>query len=95
MMNNDKKESDSRVYITMYHTGSISGVTVPAVLFIEGKTCRRQYIEKWLMKNGAAVGSTIIMTLNVFMTEETQGNSTPHICHGIRQADPIVIANPQ
>ena len=58
----EKKYRNSRVSIMMYCTGSISGVTGPTVLHLKGKTRQKQYTYKWLMNNGAAIVSNIIMT---------------------------------
>lgn len=42
------------------------------------------YTDKYLMNNGAALGSTIVMTENGFMTEQAWEAITPFQCKGIR-----------
>ena len=91
----EKKCSNARVSITMYRTVLISGVNGPTVFLIEGKTCWQQYTYKWLMKNGGAIGSAIIMTPTVFVTKEEWDQFTPHVCLGLRQSNPIIAANTQ
>ena len=89
------KTQDSRVSITMYRTGNIAGTTGPTVFLLEGKHRRVGYTDKWLMDNGAAAGSTIVMTPTAFMTEQAWEAMTPSVIKGLRSASSIVNANPQ
>jgi hypothetical protein len=79
----------------MFRTGSIAGCTGPTIFFLEGKSRRRHFTNKWLMDNGAAIGSTVITTPTDFMTEEAWEKATSQIVKGLRNADRIVAANPQ
>ena len=45
------------------------------------------YTDQYLFDNGAASGSTIVMTPNAFMTDKAWLQSTPHIIAGIRAMD--------
>ena len=47
------------------------------------------------MSNGAALGSTFVMTPNYFMTKEAWEGMTPKLCAGLRKIRKIVEANPQ
>ena len=89
------KTQDSRVSITMYRTGNIAGTTGPTVFLLEGKHRRVGYTDKWLMDNGAAAGSTIVMTPTAFMTEQAWEAMTPSVIKGLRSASSIVNANTQ
>jgi hypothetical protein len=79
----------------MYRTGSITGCTGQMIFLLEGKSRCHHFTDKWLMDNGEAIGSTIIMNPTDFMTEEAWEEATPHIVKGLRNADPVVVANPQ
>ena len=91
----ERKDQDSRLLITMYRTGSISGVTCPTIFLVEGKQKRANYTENSLQDNVAAPGSTILMNLTAFMNEEAwNAETTPFVCR-IRSSDSIVAENPQ
>ena len=79
--------------ITMYRTGSITGNTGPNVFLVEGEIIRSIFNDKLIKKHGAKEGSTIIMTLTAFMTEEAWKTMTPSLVKGLRKM-PIVKANP-
>jgi hypothetical protein len=79
----------------MYRTGSIAGCTGPTIFLLEGKSRRHHFTDKWLVDNGSAIGSTVVMTPTTFMTEEAWEKATIHIVKGLYNADPIVAANPQ
>ena len=70
--NHNRKDQDSCVSITMYRTGSVANITGPIIFILEGKNLHGSYSKKLLLTNGAAIGSTIIMTQTAFMTEEAQ-----------------------
>jgi hypothetical protein len=93
--NHEQKDSYSRVSITMYCTGSIAGCTGPIIFLLKGKSRRRHFTDKWLMDNGAEIGSTVVTTPSTFMTEQAWEKATPHIVKGLCNADPIVTSNPQ
>jgi hypothetical protein len=83
------KNQYSRVSITMWHTGSIAGVTGPCILLYEGKTHNKNYTDKFLQDNIAAPGSCIIMTSAAFMTEDYWIEASPNIIYSIQNTDPI------
>lgn len=91
----EKKDSESRVSIKMYLTGSIDVCTGPTIFFLGGKSRHHHFTDKWLMDNGAAIGSTVAMTPTAFITEEAWEEPTPHIVKGLFNADPILAANTQ
>ena len=93
--NHENKNSYSRVSITMYHTCSISGCTGPTLFFLKGKSLICHFKDKWLIDNGASIGSTIVMNTKSFKTEEAWEKPTPHILKGMHNADHIVSTNPQ
>jgi hypothetical protein len=91
----EKKTNDSRILITMYHTGNIADVTGPTIFLLEGKRKHEGFTDKFLVDHGAAIGSKCIMTATVFMTEEAWVQATPCVIKGLHSSDPIVQANPQ
>jgi hypothetical protein len=89
----EKKSADSRVSITMYRTGSIAGETGPTFFLLAGKHKRPGYDDSFLVNNGAAPGSSIIMTENAYMTDEAWDEIAPMAAKGIREM-PVIRANP-
>ena len=65
----EKNVSDYCGSITMYCTGNCAGNNWPTTFLMKGKKRKAGYADTFLQDNGAAVGSTIAMTENVFMTE--------------------------
>ena len=91
----EKKTCDSRCSITLYRTGSVAGDTGPTLFLLAGKQRREGYTDKFLHDNGAAPGSTVLMTQNAFMTIEAWEAMTPKLCAGLRKINAIVEANTQ
>ncbi len=90
----EKILADSRCSISMYRTGCIAGDTGPTIFLCSGKKKRAGFTDKVLLQNGAAPGSTIIMTENAYMTNDAWEEMAPNIVKGIRQM-PVVRDNPQ
>ena len=91
----EKKTCDSRCSVKLYHTGSVARDTGPTMFLLAGMHWREGYTNKFLLDNGAAPGSTVIMTQNTFMTIEAWEAMTPKLCSGLRKINAIVEANPQ
>ena len=89
----EAKTGDSRVSITMYRTGSTAGVTGPTAFLMSGVKRKHGYTNDFLVRHGAAEGSSIHMTPTGFMTEEAWVELVPHQIKGIRSI-PIIKANP-
>ena len=66
----EKKVSDYRGSITMVRCGAASGANGPTAFLLKGKRKRAGFTDKYLENEGAAPGSTIVMTENAFMTDE-------------------------
>ena len=54
--------------ITVVRTGSTTGDTGPTIILLKGEKKRPQFTNKLLEKHGLAMGSTIVMTPNAYMT---------------------------
>ena len=80
-----KSTADSRESITMYRTGGVMGDSGPTIFLCRGNKKRRGFTDKFLRENGAAEGSTVIMTPSAFMTTESWEEMTPHVCEGFRK----------
>ena len=59
-----------------------------------GTRTKTGYTDEFLVKNGAAPGSTVCMTPTGFMTEEAWVEISPKMVEGIRALD-IIRENPQ
>jgi hypothetical protein len=90
-----KKSADCRSSISLYRTGAVAGDTGPKIFLMKGKTKRHGFTEHYLRSNGCAIGSTVIMTENLFMIVDAWERMTPNIILGLRNIDKYVVANPQ
>ena len=90
----EKKVADYRGSITMYRTGVAAGHNGPTVFLLKGKKRKSGFNETFLRQEGCALGSTICMTENAYMTEEAWEGMAPSIVKGYR-ALPVVKDNPQ
>ena len=59
------------VSITVVQTGSTAEDTGPTRIFFKGEKKSTRFTEKLLEKHGLAPGSTIVITPNAYMTDET------------------------
>jgi hypothetical protein len=91
----EKKSADCRSSISLYHTGAVAGDTCTTIFLMKGKTKRHGFTDHYLPSNGCAIGSTVIMTENAFMTVDDQERMTPNIIPGLRNINKYVAANPQ
>ena len=66
----EKKVANYRGSITMYRTGIAAGHNDPTVFLLKGKKRKSGFNETFLRQEGWALGSTICMTENAYMTEE-------------------------
>ena len=85
--------ANSRVSTTVYRTGSPSGATGPTGFLPPGVRRQTGFTDDFLIKHGAAPGSTIIMTPTGYMTEEAWVEMAPHMAAGIRKM-PVIVDNP-
>ena len=53
----------------MYRTGSVAGSNRPTAFLLSGKRKHKAFTDDFLVKHGAAPGSTIAMTESGYMTE--------------------------
>ena len=83
----------SRVSITLYRSGSAAGCDGPTGFLPPGVRRKTGYDEAFLIKHGAALGSTLVMTPTGYMTEEAWVEIAPSIAAGIRQM-PVIRDNP-
>ena len=90
----EKKVSDYRGSITMYRTGTAAGNNGPTTFVMKGKRCRSGYNPRFLIQEGCAVGSSVSMTENAYMTEEAWQEMSPNLVRGYRDL-PVVRDNPQ
>jgi hypothetical protein len=90
----DVNYNDGRASITMYRTGAVSGDQGPTTFLLKGLRKPPFFSDKFLEKNGAAFGSTLIMTESAYMTEVAWETMTPVIVKGIRSM-PHIRDNPQ
>jgi hypothetical protein len=86
--------AESRTSITVYRVGSAAGKDGPTGFLPPGLRCKHGYTDKFLIENGAAVGSTIIMTPTGYMTEEAWDEMAQPMAAGIRQMD-VIKDNPE
>ena len=83
----------SRTSITIYRSGSAAGSDGPTAFLPPGKYRKHGYNDAFLVKHGAAVGSTIAMTDSGYMTEAAWIEIAPSMVRGIR-AMPVICDNP-
>ena len=79
--------------MTRYRLGSAAGATGPTAFLPPGKHHRKSFSDQWLVKHGAAPGSTIVMTPNGYMTEDAWLKIAPRMAEGIRGL-PVVCERP-
>jgi hypothetical protein len=78
----------------MYRTGVAAGHTGHTVFLLKGKKRKSAFSETFLKQEVCALGLTICMTKNAYMTEEAWEEMTPSIVKGYRNL-PVVKDNPQ
>ena len=79
----EKILNDSRDSITILRCASTAGSTGPTNFVMQGNTAKEGYNEKFLLRHGAAPGSTIEMSPSAFMTREAwlgMAKSGPGAC---------------
>ncbi|KAL3914710.1 MAG: hypothetical protein SGPRY_007531 [Prymnesium sp.] len=79
--------ANSRVSTTLYHLGSAAGATGPTAFLPPGVRLKQGYSEAFLVKHGAAPGSTIAMTPTGYMCEEAWVQIAPKMAKGIREVN--------
>ena len=89
----DLPTGSSRTSATIYRVGSAAGATGPTAFLPPGKLRKVGYTDAFLVRHGAPIGSTIVMTPTGYMTEEAWLEMAPSIASGIRQV-PVVVDNP-
>jgi hypothetical protein len=91
----EKKSADCRSSISLYHTGAVAGDTGPTIFLMKGNTKRHGFTDHYVRSNVCAIGSTVIMTENAFMTVDAWERMTPNIILGLRNINKYVAAHPQ
>ena len=66
----ERKASDHRASITMFRSGVTSGDNGPTAFLMKGKRKKAAFTDEFLVENGCAPGSTVVMTENAFMTND-------------------------
>ena len=67
----------------MYRSGDLTGEIGPMDFILKILRRNKCYTDKWLRKQGWAEVSTIVMTLNAFMTIESWEEITPCMFKGL------------
>jgi hypothetical protein len=80
--------------ITTYRTGVAAGHNGPTFFLLKGKKRKSGFNETFLKQEGCALGLTICMTKNAYMTEKAWEEMTPSIVKGYRNL-PVVKDNPK
>jgi hypothetical protein len=75
--------------MTVYRAGSAAGEDGPTGFLPPGLKRKKGYTDEFLVKHGAAIGSTIIMTPTGYMTEDAWDEMAPSMAAGIRQMQVI------
>jgi hypothetical protein len=78
----EKKVANYQGSFTMYYTGVTAGHNGPTVFLLKGKKRKSGFNETFLRQEGCALGSTICMTKNTYMTEEAWEGMAPSIVKG-------------
>jgi len=80
----EKETDDSRVSITSLRCGNAAGNQGPTFILMKGKHKKFGFTDQFLENNGAAPGSTILMTPNAFMTDEAFDSMAHNLATGTR-----------
>ena len=80
----EKNVDDSRISMTIYRTGTGGGTNGPSASVMGGDKLREGYTDAFLVRNGSAEGSCLVMTPTAFMTIEAWREITPKITAGLR-----------
>ena len=86
--------AESRTSITLYRSGNAAGDDGPTGFLPPGKHRRSGFTDAFLVKHGAAPGSTIVMTANGYMTEDAWVEMAPAMAAGIRKM-PVICDHPE
>ena len=90
----EKNNADSRTSATMYRVGNAAGDSGPTGFLAAGKKRAPGYDNAFLVRHGAARGSSLHMTPNGFMTEVAWVELAKEQVVGIRQM-PVICDNPR
>jgi len=80
----DNEKGSSRASITGIRCGNAANQQGPTFLLLAGKRRNPDYSDDFLVKNGAAPGSTIIMTESAFLTNEAWVKMVPILARSLR-----------
>jgi hypothetical protein len=69
----------------MYCTGVAAGHNGPTAFLLNGKKQRVGYNDTFLKQEGCALGSTVVMVENAYMTEDAWEEMTPYLVEGYRR----------
>jgi hypothetical protein len=90
----EKVVSDSRESITILRSAAFGGATGPTNFVMKGARVKSGFTPKYLVKHGAAPGSSVVMTPNAFMTESAWLEMAVSRADGIR-AMPVIRDHPE
>jgi hypothetical protein len=90
----EKLLQDLRVSITVVRTGTVAGDTGPTIFLLKGTKKRVFFTDDFLQRHGMAIGLTIVMTENAYMTDEAWLEVSQSIVKGCRSM-PYVADNPK
>ena len=80
----DNEKGSSRDSITVIRCGNTANRQAATFILLEGKKRNEDYSDDFLARNGAAPGSTIIMTESAFLTKEAWMLLVPLLCKSQR-----------
>jgi hypothetical protein len=89
----EKLLQDSLVSITVVRAGTVAGDTGPTIFLLKGTKKWTFFTNDFLQRHGMAIGSTIVMTENAYMTDKAWLESSQSIVKGYRSM-PFVTDNP-
>ncbi len=89
----DKLLQDLRVSIIVVRTGTVAGDTGPTIFLLKGTKKRAFFTNDFFVMHGMAIGLTIIMTENAYMTDEAWAEALHSIVKGYHSM-PYVADNP-
>ena len=71
-----------RMSISIVYSGTVLGVSGPAILFTKGEKQNMEFTKKYLIIDGLAPGSTIIMNENAYMNVKAWMQASKSIVKG-------------
>jgi hypothetical protein len=95
MKKHEKKSADCRSAVSLYRMGAVAGDTGTHIFLMKGKTKLHGFTDQFLRSNGCALGYTVIMTENAFMTVDAWESMTQNVIIRLSNVNKYVADNPQ